>query len=759
VMITKSGVKLLDFGLAKAVAPTTPQQVTSFPTQQALTQEGTILGTFQYMAPEQLEGKEADARTDIFAFGAVLYEMATGKKAFTGTSQASLISSIMSAEPPAVSAVTRMAPPAFDRVTRTCLAKDPEERWQSAADVKRELRWITEPEAPTSAAAAISGRSRARQLAWWLVAVLTLLLFATLPLAIAHLRHPFPAHALRFNLLLPAETIDTGGLAVSPDGRSLAFAAQDDSGNSGLWIRSLETGAMTQLAGTDYARLPFWSPDGRHIAFFSRDKLKKVEAAGGTPSTICGISGNPRGGTWSKGVILFSPAANSPILRVSAEGGSPVAATNLTDRSGAHLWPFFLPDGRRFLFVSVRSRVDPSASSSLAGAGGEVFIGSLEGKEPIKILQIPIAYPVVYAPDGHLLFVRDALVAQALDLDGGRLLGEPVRLSGPLARKLGSMYVTADYLPFSLSGSGILVFGGPGVALGSLKLTWFDRQGNELGRLGSRGAYRDPAFSPDWKRVAGQVSDEMGVGDLWLLDLERNIETRFTFQPAARINPIWSPDGNRIVFASDQPGIRQLFVKRSDGNGPDEQLLKTGRLDVPTDWSPDGQFVVYEERDPAGKRDLWLLPMSGDRKPVPYLKTPFDEFQGQISPDGKWMAFGSDESGRWEIYVQSLPAIGGKFQVSNSGGTQPRWRRDGRELFYLSMEQKITAVDVKLGPQSEFGPPKALFTVRVLQNAIGSDEYVPSRDGQRFLVTNAVTTGQLQQPVTVVLNWTAELTR
>jgi dipeptidyl aminopeptidase/acylaminoacyl peptidase len=378
-----------------------------------------------------------------------------------------------------------------------------------------------------------------------------------------------------------------------------------------------------------------------------------------------------------------------------------------------------------------------------------VCIGSLDGDPAIEVLETPAATPVAFSPEGHLLFLRDGLMAQAFDARTGRLSGAAVRLldAGSVANA-----------PGTISQNGTLAFGRIGLGSGGMELTWFDRAGKEIGKA-SRRAYRDPSISPDGKRVAGQIFDESGLGDLWVLELERNVDSRFTFQPARRVNPIWSPDGTRIAYASNRDGgAAKLFAKRADGTGAEERLLTTDHQTVPTDWTADGRFIVYEDYDPrTGKRDLWMLPTSGDRKPVAYLQTPFDEFQGQVSPDGKWMAYGSDESGRWEIYVQPIPANAGKSQISNAGGTQPRWRRDGRELFYLSLDKKITSVDVKLGPRPEFGTPRALFPVRVLQNATNSDEFLTTPDGRRFLAAAQTSAGSGSQAFKVVLDWPAAL--
>ncbi len=744
VMLTKSGVKLLDFGLAKALPSPGGRGVggeglTSLPTQANLTQEGTILGTFQYMAPEQLEGKEADARTDIFALGAVLYEMATGRKAFSGATQASLIGAILHTEPAPISSVQPMSPPALDRVVRTCLAKDPEDRWQSAGDVAKELRWVGEAAADEPLARTAKGG----RWVWAIVAGLGLALLASLPPALAYLRRGHPVNWPRqFSILPPDGTTFFGNIALSPDGRSLAFSARDAAGSRALWLRLLPTGRFVRLPGTEDATFAFWSPDSRHIGFFTHDKLKRTDPEG-APQVICDVGPGGRYGSWSKdGVILFSASSGRPFFRVSADGGTPAEATKLTDLQGswlAQFSPYWLPDGRHFLYTAISSQ-----------GISWICLGSPNGDRPVRVTEGSNA---IYSSAGSLLFLKQGgLTAQPFDPSAGRLTGNPVRVSEQVARAVASRYPL-----LSESGGELLIFGTVD-ALGTLELTWFDRQGKELGRVGSQKRYRDPSLSPDGKRIAAALLEgETSSGNVWMLDPERGIASRLSFHPSPVFNPIWSPDGSRIAFAAGVP-VSQLFAKRTDGTGVEEALLKTDRADFPTDWSADGRFIAYEEIDPrTNNRDLWLLPTAGDRQPVRYLQTPFDEFQAQFAPDGKWMAYGSDESGRWEIYVQAIPAAGGKWQVSSGGGTQPRWRRDGRELFYLALDGRIMSVDVKLGSTPEFGAPRPLFFARVVQNAMGTDEFVPTADGQRFLATSYRDTMEGPQPLTVIVNWTAEL--
>ena len=397
-------------------------------------------------------------------------------------------------------------------------------------------------------------------------------------------------------------------------------------------------------------------------------------------------------------------------------------------------------------YVAIASR--PSDSG--------VLLGSLDGGKPIRVSSIETGYEVLYSSTGHLLFVRNGgLSAQAFDPSTARLSGEPVRLAPSLGLG-GDRYL--GYASFSVSGN-VLVLGASG--WDNLELTWFDRTGKEIGHMGAHKTFRDAVLSPDGRRAVAFLREPDESGDLWLLDVSRDVASRFTFQRRANmLNPIWSPDGSRIMFASpNSEGDFQLYERSSDGSGSDAPVVTTSKSAVPTDWSADGRFVAFEDRDAkTGKRDLWLLPISGDRKAVPYLQTPFDKFQAQFSPDGQWMAYCSDESGRWEIYLQPIPATGGKVLVSSSGGTQPRWRRDGKELFYLSTDLKIMSVAVKLGRVPELSAPKALFSARIVQNALGTDEFVVTPDGQRFLAT-AATSANASQPLNVALNWQEELAK
>ncbi len=748
VMITKSGVKLLDFGLAKAMAPAAkPGSVTSLPTQQGLTQEGTILGTFQYMAPEQLEGKEADGRTDIFAFGAVLYEMATGRKAFSGASQASLISAIMQNDPPPISAVQPTSPPALDRVVRKCVAKDPEDRWQSAGDLGSELKWIGESGSHAGVALPSVARGKSRERLAWAAAAVALLLAAA-----AALRHQKGTAAfavpMRSSIALPEKSA-LRAVSLSPDGTRLVFVARDSSGRNLLWIRPLDSLAAQPLAGTENPSFPFWSPDGRSIGFFADGRLKRIDASGGPPQTLCDAPA-ARGGSWSReGVILFSPVVDGPLYRVSASGGPSTAVTQLDPSRGesSHRWPFFLPDGRHFLYLVVN--FGTKAPEKMG-----IYVRSFDSKD--EALVVAARSTLAYAPPGYLLFLRERnLVAQPFDPKGFRLTGDPV----PLAENIQFSPQTTSAI-FSVSENGLLVYQTEAASAVS-RLVWMDRSGKEIGPLGTEGDLANPRISRDGKRIVLDITDhQSGNVDVWVYQATGGVATRVTSEPGLDAGPVWSPDGEKIAFMSLRQSHPDLYQRNSSGSGSDEVLLQSPRTKYPTDWSPDGRYIMYRAVDATTNFELWTLPTQGDRTPVPYMKAPFGVGNGQFSPDGRWVAYATNESGKWEIAVAPFPGPGGNWKVSTAGGSEPRWRRDGKELFYLAPDGKLMSVPVNAGATFEAGVATPLFPIRRREPVSASDlfSYDVSADGQRFLV-NTDTGGVTSPPLTAIVNWTAGLKR
>jgi Tol biopolymer transport system component len=749
VMLTKSGVKLLDFGLAKAIAPPSEKSsLTSLPTQQNLTEEGTILGTFQYMAPEQLEGKEADARTDIFALGATLYEMATGKKAFAGTSQASLISSIMSSDPPSISSLQPMTPPALDRVVRTCLSKDPEERWQSAGDVAKELRWIAEGSAAglTAPAAAVSSRRRLRERIAWAAAVLASA--AALWLAVAGSRRSAePRPAIRAFLPPPpgAEFIfdrsGSGSLTLSPDGKFLTFAAAGADGVLRLWLRPLGGVEARPIPGTEDGQFPFWSPDSRFIAFFKRSKLKKIAASGGAAIEICDVSGDPRGGTWNRdGVILFEPHWRDGLHRVSADGGVPQPVTRVDEKrkETTHRFPFFLPDGRHYLYLAGSHVADDTSGENA------IYLGELGSTD--RRLLVYARSNAVYA-SGHLIYVSGrSLVAQRFD---------PTRLT--LDKEVASLADEVHYERgffqgvFSASETGLIAYQRRGAE--TLKqVRWFDRSGKP-GESVTKGDVYLARLSSDGMTAAVSIGDP---SDVWLYDLARGIRSRLTFDPLNEMGPVWSRDGRTIYYSSDRNILLRIYRRQVSGAVQAEPLTSPSEWAVPWDVSPDGRFLVYEQAASTAltNTDLWILPLTGEGKPTPFLATPFSESQASFSPDGRWLAYTSDESGRFEVYVTSLPGREGRWQISSGGGSGPRWRRDARELFYAAPDGRIQSVDVRAGKAFEAAAPRALFATQMLLEPTAC--YDVTADGQRFLVTELVRTGE-PEPITLLVDWLAAL--
>ena len=740
VMLTKTGVKLLDFGLAKSLAPPAAlSSVTSLPTAatpEHLTERGTILGTFQYMAPEQLEGGEADARSDIFALGAVLYEMATGRKAFDGKSQASVIGSILKEDPPPVSTIAPMSPPALDRVIATCLSKDPENRFQTAHDVKLQLQWIAEGGSQVGLPAPVAARRKTRERLAWAVAGAAAL--AALALGVGFVRRaPAPLKTTRFEIAMPEGIATIDSPRVSPDGRTVAFNATDTTGKARIWVRPLNALAAHPLDGTEGTTRPFWSPDGRFLAFFADGKLKKIEAAGGPVSKICDA---PTGSdaTWGAGgVILFDGRANDPIQRVSAAGGTPVVAVkpDASRKEVTTAWPEFLPDGRHFLYMAITAKAEDSAYR----------IGTLDSAES-KLLA-PAQTLITFAPPDHLLFVRDkTLVAQKFDTGALKTVGEPV----PLAEHIGTDSV--GLARFSVSREGTLVYR---TADSGNRMVLVDASGRETQTVLDAGDHGDPAFSPQGDRLAYDLLDSRtGKSAVWIRDLKRGISSRFTFGSSDAFSPLWSPDGLTIVFTQDP----DLFEKPVDGRGEEKLLLKTENLKLANCFTPDGKTLVFQERGKETGWDIWTLPLSGERKPVPFLKTPFAETLPVLSPDGRLLAYQSNESGRNEVYVQTFPEAGGKWQISSSGGVEPKWSADGKQLFYRALDQKLMAVDVSSQGGFSAGVPQTLFQGRFDITRPARDRYRPAADGKRFLLL-APLGREAMTPTIVVLNWTAELAR
>jgi eukaryotic-like serine/threonine-protein kinase len=682
IMLTKTGAKLLDFGLAKVRAvEAAAAGKTALPTETALTGEGTILGTLQYMAPEQLEGKEADARTDIFALGAVIYEMATGRKAFAGMSQASLIAAVMSTEPPPISTLQNMTPPALDHVARTCLAKDPNARWQTAHDVLLQLKWIAGADSQGNIARPLGARRKNREiLAWALVAATSL--FAV-TLSLIHFRQrPGEAHAVRFQVPLPDkmrfEWYDFP--VISPNGQRIVLPGVASDGVRHLWIRSLDSVTDQLLPGTEGSYHPFWSPDSRSVAFFAKDELKRIDLAGGPPQTLCDAAYPAFGGAWNQdGVILLSSKAG--ILRVPATGGQPkpVLPLDKSRQEALQFWPHFLPDGRHFLYLSQSARW---------GKGG-IYVGSLDSKE--TPLRLSAESNASYARPGFLIYGREETVlAQPFDSSKLRFTGEAV----PIAERVGRIIGVPASL-FSVSENGVLVYGSP--RSDRVQLAWHNRVGTREASIGEPGLLSDLTLSPDEKRLAvGRTDPGTGKSDLWILELATGILSQLTSDASIEGGAWWSPDGRELVYHSDRKGKFDLYRKAVGGN--DEELIfQSGEDKFPTQWLNDGSVLFLNW---AG-RIFFQVPLSGDRKPVPLFQTEFPKLSPHVSPDGRWVAYSAADSGRFEVYVAAFPSFREKRQASSGGGCQPLWRKDGKELFYLSLSlDRMMSVDVKGGRAS-----------------------------------------------------------
>jgi eukaryotic-like serine/threonine-protein kinase len=751
IKVTPDGtVKVLDFGLAKAMSEEVAEaDMSNSPTlSMAATRQGVILGTAAYMSPEQAKGKAVDRRTDVWAFGAVLYEMLTGKQPFQGEDVTETLVAIMAKEP-AFDALPAKTPPAIRNLLRRCLEKNPKRRLGHISEARILLEDVLSGAVPADVVtgARQKGLFANIRLAWSAAAVAIL---AGLALAAFTFLRPTPAtQAVRFLVSppegwnVPTQTINgisPTPLALSPDGRQLAFVATDAENKTQLWVRSLDTLTARALAGTEGATLPFWSPDSRSLGFFADGRLKKIDTFGGPAITLCEAP-TGFGGTWSQdGVIVFAQEGELAIQRVSAAGGEPTAVAKLAEGEINQRRPFFLPDGRHFLYYA-------QGGAPHSGGVFSVYVASLDSSERTYLLN---ADSQSLYSQGHLLFLRETtLMAQPFDAGRLALTGEAF----PVAEEIQT--VGANPVgTFSASENGVLAYQ-TGESLSGSQLTWFDRTGKQLGVLGDAAASSDVQLSPDGKQASVSILDPARrTRDIWIYDVTRNLRTRLTFDPADELVLAWSPDGKTVAFNSRRKGHLDLYRRAADGTGTEELLLEDNFNKYPMGFGPDGQSLVYVSSGGPTGNDLFVLPLSADRKPMPFLNSQFSEAPGQFSPDGRWLAYQSNESGMPEVYVVPFPGPGGKRQISASGGSRPRWGRDGAELFYLSPDSTLMVAAVNgRGSAFEVGAVSPLFQMRT--SSLRS-EYDVSPDGQRFLV-NTLPEQTSDVPITVVLNWTVGL--
>jgi eukaryotic-like serine/threonine-protein kinase len=727
IMLTAAGAKLLDFGLAKHTVGAAGHALSMLATAPGTgTAQGTIIGTLQYMAPEQVQGAPADARTDIFALGTILYEMATGRRAFEAKTQASLIAKILETDVPAVSTLAPLAPPGLDHVVQVSLAKERADRWQVAHDVRLELQWI---EAQGSRTELLPTAAVLRKpTAWvpWTVAVLACIALVGTALPRSPTRLPL-ATPVRFEVTLPDDVrVDptSDRAEISPDGQRLVFSA-DVNGRQVLFIRDLVATTLLRLNDTEDAFFPFWSPDSQTLAFFAKGKLKRISVTGGRPRVLADADGWLRsitgGGTWANGTILFAVSDGS-IVRVPDTGGKLTRVDTVPWKAGesAFVWPRFLPDGRHFVVSKIS---DPA-----------LYVASLDA---VGMQQVAEEGSRALYAAGHLVFFRGPSVF-ARPFDAARLAftGPEVKLIERAAFFSTSTTGTVVYRPSRITPS---------------QLTWFDRHGRRTRTLAEPGTYLQVVLSARGHRASlvrpdtQEVAQAQANSDIWDVDLRSGILSRVTTDPTTDTDPSWSPDERQIAFSSRRTGPMGVFLKDVN-SGAEEPLVAWKEPVFLDEWTPDGQFIIFHTRD----RAVWAVPVSGDRKPRMLINTPYAKDEVHVSPDGQWVAYNADESGRWEVYVAKFPEFTGKRQISSAGGVQPQWRGDGKELFYLGIDRRLMAVRVTAGAEFAVSPPAALFATGLEPNS-GRPQYAVTRDGQRFLGLERAE--EERNTLTILLNW------
>jgi serine/threonine protein kinase len=737
-------VKVLDFGLAKLAATSSGSSERSPTFTIGMTEAGMILGTASYMAPEQARGKTTDKRADIFAFGVVLHELTTGRRLFGGEDAGEMLAKVIRDEPDLSD-----APPSIHRLLVECLKKDPRKRLRDIGDAWR----LLDGDPPSGGSSAgnngASEAGRPNRTRWLWPAVAALLLLTSGALGLLHFREKPPVLApLRFEIAMPPKSA-LNAFNLSPDGRKLILNVRSQDGRNSLWLRMLDSLQLRELPGTQGANLdPAWSPDSQSIAFMADGNLKKLDLSGGSPQTLAPYINPATGLSWSRqDVILYSSAGI--VNRIPASGGDTSAVTALDARQDEQGQgrPYFLPDGKHFFYYR------------LMGNNSGVFIGSLDAKpaeqEPKRLLDTKAGVVYVPGPEGggYLFFQRgEALMAQPFDRGRMELTGRAVQLADHVSTNLYEGQ-------FSVSDTGILAYALTGG--NSRQLTWYDRQGKALGHVGGPATRDEMSLSPDGSRVVEGREDDGGDWVVWMLDVARGANTRLSFEGGGG-NAIWSPDSSQIVYAPSGGQSTDLYLKPANGAGQGEMLWHSDSSKTPQDWSRDGRYVMFLQRGKNSGGDLWVIPLMGERKPIPYLVTPFSETQGQFSPDGHWVVYSSNESGAKEVYVQPFPtSTGGKWPISSGGGSQPRWRRDGKELFYFTPDQTLMAVDVNTsGGTFQPGIPKPLFRAPVLGGSGGAPgvawRWDISRDGQRFLI-NTTLDDEVASPISVVVNWQSEM--